>query len=143
MAKKNRIALSSFDDIPEGMKKYLQHYGYHFSRKMVEDAIKHMYKKNPTTGKEEKIEPVTKEKVDEALKKYNIKIDNDVLYDSVYVWASAMADYFGKSLPNEQMVAMFVKDVLDDPDQSDGYVFNRFYADRCFSGEPIDWESMM
>jgi hypothetical protein len=35
---------------------------------------------------------------------------------------------------------MYVKDVLGDEDKPDGYVFNRWYADMCFMGIPIDWE---
>lgn len=143
MAKKHRISLSSFDDIPQGMKKYLQHYGYHFSRAMAEDAVRHMYKKNPTTNKEEKVEPVTKEKLDEMFKKHNVTIDNDVMYDGVYLYGMIMADFWGKSITTEQQAVAHIKCMLDDVDKPDGYIFNRYYADACFSGYPIDWEEML
>lgn len=143
MAKKNRIALSSFDDIPRDMKKYLQHYGYHFSRAMAEDAVKHMYKKNATSGKEEKIEPITKEKLEDMFKKYNVVIENDVMYDGVYLYGMIMADFWSKSIKTEQDAVMHIKCMLDDVDKPDGYIFNRYYADMCFAGEPIDWAEMM
>ena len=54
----------------------------------------------------------------------------------------AMSDFFGKSLPNEQYVAMWIRDVMDDVDKRDGYIFNRFYADCCYMGIPIDWTMM-
>lgn len=143
MAKKNRVALSSFDDIPHDMKKYLQHYGYHFSKKMAEDAVKHMFKKNESTGKEEGIEPITKDKLDEMLKKHNVKIENDVMYDGVYLYGMIMADFWGKSIKTEQDAMLHIKSMLDDVDKPDGYIFNRYYADACFSGYPIDWEYML
>lgn len=143
MAKKQRVALSSFDNIPDGMRKYLQHYGYHFSKKMAEDAVKNMYKKNPSSGKEEKVEFVSKEKVDEMLKKNNVTVDNNVMYDAAYIYGMIMADFWGESITTEQQAAKHIKCVLDDVDQPDGYVFNRYYADRCFAGDPIDWEDMM
>lgn len=143
MGHKKRVSLSSFDELPSDMRKYLQHYGYHFSKKMAEDAIKHMYKKNATTGKEEKIEPITKEKLEEMLKKHNVTIENDVMYDGVYLYGMIMADFWGKSIKTEQDAAMHIKCMLDDDDKTSGYLFNRYYADCCFEGYPIDWESLM
>lgn len=142
MAKKNRIALSSFDDIPEGMKKYLQHYGYHFSKKMYEFASTQMYKKD-VNGKEEAMKPIEKEKLSEMLKKFNVTLENDVMYDSAYVYTMIQSDFYGKSIKTEQDCATHIKCMIDDADKPDGYLFNRFYADMCFSGIPIDWEEMM
>lgn len=142
MAKKNRIALSSFDDIPYGMKKYLQHYGYHFSKPMYEFAASQMYKKDGS-GKEEKMKPIEKEKLSEMLKKFNINLENDVMYDSAYVYTMIQSDFYGKSIKTEQDCATHIKCMIDDEDKPDGYLFNRFYADMCFSGIPIDWEEFV
>ena len=95
------------------------------------------------TGKEESIEPITKDKLDEMLKKHNIKVENDVMYDGVYLYGMIMADFWGKSIKTEQDAMMHIKSMLDDVDKPDGYVFNRYYADACFSGYPIDWEYML
>lgn len=34
-------------------------------------------------------------------------------------------------------------DVIDDPDGYDGLVFNRWYADMCRQGIPIDWHEFI
>lgn len=130
-----------FNYIPYSKRAYLKANGYHFNKSMYEWAVKGMYKMN--NGREEKIQPITKEKLDELLKKHNITIQNNVLYDACYVYCMAMADFFQKSLPNEQMVITYVRDLLDDADQRDGFVFNRFLADCEFNGEPIDFEDFL
>ena len=40
-------------------------------------------------------------------------------------------------------LAMFVRDMIDDPDAEDGFIFNRFYADCMFMDNPIDWDEMI
>lgn len=140
--RKKKVSLDTWIDAPEDMKKYLQNYGYHFNHKMYKFAVSKMYKKN-RDGKDEKIEPVEKEKVEEMLKKYNVTLENDVMYDSAYLYSMIMADFFGKSIPNEQYVAMHIKDKIDDVDQPDGYIFNEWYAKMCFAGMPIDWEEFV
>ena len=90
-----------------------------------------------------KLEPWDVEKVDEILKKYGIEINNNKGYDRVYVANMCKADFLGKSVPTEQHLAKYVKDVIDDPDAEEGYVFNRFYADCMFMDNPVDWEDMI
>lgn len=136
---KNKISLDFWDDMPKDMKKYLKNYGYHFNGKIYKFAVEQMFRKKKD-GTKEKIEPSEKEKVDELLKKHNITLENNVMYDAAYVYSMAIADFFGKSLPNEQYVAMWVRDRIDDVDQPDGYIFNEWYAKMCFAGIPIDWE---
>mgnify|MGYP006874684965 CR=1 FL=1 len=38
---------------------------------------------------------------------------------------------------------IYVKDVIDDVDASDGLIFNRWYADISYMGIAIDWEEML
>lgn len=140
--KKRMKSLDTWEDMPDDMKKYLKNYGYHFNHKIYRFAVSKMFKKNKD-GKEEKIEPVEKEKVQEMLKKYNITLENDEMYDSSYVYSMIMADFMGKSIPNEQYAAMHIKDKIDDADQPDGYIFNEWYAKMCFAGIPIDWEEFV
>lgn len=33
--------------------------------------------------------------------------------------------------------------MVDDADQKDGFIFNRFYADCCHNGVPIPWEDVL
>lgn len=143
MGYKNRRGLDTYDEMPRDMKSYLRHYGFHFSKKMYEFAVSTMEKKIKNSDKVERMQPVTKEKFDEVMKKYNITLSNDMMYDGVFVWSMAMSDFFGSSLPSEQTVALYVKDYIDDVDKPDGFVFNRFYADCCYAGIPIDWADML
>ncbi len=87
--------------------------------------------------------PVPKEKVDEILDKYNIKLEFNELYDYVYVYNMGYNDFFGSSIADEKHLAMYVKDVIDDKDGYDGIVFNRWYADTVTSGIPIEWDEML
>ena len=131
----------SYDEIPEGMKYYLNNYGCHFNKKLCKEAISRMY--TVSDGKKESIQPYTKEEVEELLESYDIKIKRNKLYDSVYVANMCKADFLGKSVPTEEHLAKYVKDLLDDPDAEEGFVFNRFYADQMFMDSPIDWEDMI
>lgn len=140
---KQRQPLDTWDELPEDMVAYLRHYGRHFNKKAYEFAVSRMYKVNPQTNKKESIPPVTKEQYDSILERYGIKLENDVMYDGMYIMCMANADFLGSSLPNDRMVALFVKDYVDDVDQPDGFIFNRFYADCVLSGTPIDWSELL
>lgn len=135
---RKRTSLDSYDMLPPEMRAYLRHYGRHFNRKMYEFAVEGMYKEN-----RERFEPLENERYEKILKNNGIKLDNDVMCDGMFVMSMAMSDFLGSSLENEQQLARFVKDYIDDPDQVDGFVFNRFYADCVLKGMPIDWEEML
>ena len=87
--------------------------------------------------------PVSKEEVENILNKYNITLNNNELYDHVYVYNMGNNDYFGSSILDEKHLALYVKDVIDDKDGYDGIVFNRWYADTVMSGTPIEWDEML
>lgn len=131
----------SYDEIPDGMKRYINNYGCHFNKKLCEFASSNMYKE--VNGKKEYITPYTKEEVESILKGYGIDLKRNKLYDAVYVANMCQADFLGKSVPNEEYLARYVKDVIDDADALEGYVFNRYYADCMFMNNPIDWEEML
>ena len=133
--------MGSYDDIPEGMKLYINNYGCHFNKKLCKEAVSRMYKDN--NGKREYIKPYSKEQVDSMLEAYGIRLERNKLYDAVYVANMCKADFLGKSVPTEQHLAKYVKDVIDDADAEEGYVFNRFYADYMFMDNPIEWEDMV
>lgn len=124
--------------IPEDMKLYLSNYGRHFNKKMYEFAVSKMYKEGG-----QKLQPINKAIFDNKMKQYGISLENDTLYDGCYVWSMCAADFLGKSVIDEQHQAMYVRDLIDDPDAVDGQIFNRFYADMCLHGIPVDWESMI
>lgn len=134
-----RESLDNYDVYPEAMINYLRYNGRHFNRKLFEFAVEQM-----TTGKDKhQLKPMTKQEVDELLKVYGVKIENNTLYDYVYVANMCKADFLGSSVPDEGHLCKYIKDVIDDVDAYDGIVFNRWYADMCRSGVPIDWEEMI
>ena len=129
-----RISLNIYDDRPTSMKRYLKYYGQHFTKKLCEFAISKM-----NHGKT----PISKDKVDESLQKFNIELENNELYDYVYVYNMGYNDFLGSSIKDEGHLVLYVKDVIDDEDGYDGIVFNRWYADTVTQGIPIDWDSMV
>lgn len=140
---KQKINLDFWEDMPSDMRKYLKNYGYHFNQKIYKFAVSQMYKKSKTSDKKEKIEPVEKEKVNELLKKFNVTLENDTMYDATYLYSMGMSDYMGTAFPTEQILANWIKATIDDVDKPDGFIFNRWYADLCFAGIPIDWEEFV
>ena len=136
------MSLDFWVDMPEDMRKYIKNYGYHFNSKIYKFAVSTMYKKVQGTDKTEPIKPVEKETVEALLKKYNITLENDVMYDSTYLYSMAMADYMGTAF-NEETTAKWIKATIDDVDKPSGFIFNRWYADMCFAGIPIDWEEFV
>lgn len=135
----SRESLDCYDAIPSAMKTYLRHYGYHFSEKMLDFAVSLMKKSN-ADGKLISIEPTEFDQFKTIMSDNNITLENDALYDGLYVFNMAKADFFGSSLPDIKSLCLFVKDYIDDVDQTDGFVFNRFYADCVRKGIPIPWE---
>lgn len=129
-----RTSLNLYDDRPTAMKRYLKYYGQHFNKKLCQFAVSKM--KHGKTA-------ITKEQVDEVLKKYNIRLDNNELYDYVYVYNMGNNDFMDSSIADEKHLAMYVKDVIDDEDGYDGIVFNRWYADTVVLGIPVEWDEML
>lgn len=136
-----REGLDIYDTLPEDMINYLRYNGRHFNRKLCDFAISKMTKE--VNGKEEKISVITKKQLETLLERYKITLKNDMLYDAVYVANMCKADFLGSSIIDEEHLALYVKDVIDDVDGYNGLVFNRWYADTVRKGIPIDWEEML
>ena len=146
MAKNSNIkigGLFNFMDLPNDMKRYIRHFGLHFNHKLYEFAVSNMERKIKGSERTEKMKPVDKSKFDEVMKKHNITLQYDELYDGVFVWSMAMSDFFESSLPTEKEVALYVKDYVDDVDKVDGFIFNRWVADMYLEGKPIDWDDFI
>lgn len=138
-----RRRLTDFDaQYPEAMLIYLRHNGPHFNRKLCEFAVSKMTVRD-NSGKETRLQPYSRENIDSLLRAHNISIKNNQLYDFVYVANMCKADFLGSSIINEQYLALYVKDVIDDIDAPDGLIFNRWYADMSYMGIAIDWEEML
>jgi hypothetical protein len=135
--------LFNFMELPSDMKRYIRHFGLHFNHKLYEFAISKMNRKIKGSDRTEKMKPIEKSKFDEALKKCNLTLQYDELYDGVFVWSMAVSDFFESSLPTEKEVAQYVKDYVDDVDQVDGFIFNRWVADMYLKGIGIDWDDFI
>ena len=77
------------------------------------------------------------------LENYGIKLKRNKLYDHVFVANMCANDYLGKSVPDEKHMAMFIRDMIEDPDADPGFIFNRWYADQMFMNNPVEWEDMI
>lgn len=127
---------------PHGKMEYLQHNGWHFTKRAYEWAVKRMVKK-PENGQEQKIRVMTMQEVDELLAKHGVKLMNDNGYDKCYLVAKCMADYLGSSVADEAHMAKHVKDVLDDYDGGEERVFRHWYSDMMEDGVVIPWEDIV
>lgn len=140
---KQPLDLYEMDFMPIEMKAYLRNYGFSFSKKACDYAVSLMKKENPSTKKEEKIEPWSKEQVDEMLKKFNITLENNVGYNATYVANMLKADMFKSSIVDEQRLALGVKDIIDDYDASPRLVFKKWITHMDDSGTPIEWSELI
>lgn len=141
--KKTRMNILMFDGIPEDAHSYLGNYGFHFNKKACEFAVSMMSKREVGTGKSVPIEMVSKDDVEAILTKHNVKLENDCMYDSTYVANMLMSDMYKSSIPDEQHLALGIKDLIDDVDQRDGYLFVRWYSNVLYNGNPIDWSTLL
>lgn len=134
----HRQNFTDYDEKPADMINYLRYYGPHFSKKLCEFAVSLMTKED-----DEPIKPMHKDEVRGMLQNNNIKLKHDQMYDSVYVANMCKADFLGSSIVDDVHMALYIKDVIDDPDATDGQVFNRWYSDMCYNGIAIDWSEML
>lgn len=135
----NNVPLDVYDDMPKYMKRYISNYGWHFNKKAYEYAVSFMKKKNTKTNINEKVIGYTKEQVDKLLEDNNIELKNKIMYDYVFAATMCKADYLGSSILNENYLAMYVKDTIDDVDASTETTFRRWVATMIGNGIPIDW----
>ena len=133
-----RDSFDQYDKLPEDMIIYLKYNGRHFNRRLAEFAISKMTTRD-SNNNEVPLAVITKERLKELLNTNNIHIDNDYIYDALFVINMGKADYLGSSIPDENHLAKYVNDVINDVDGYDGLPFNRWYADMVHKGIPIDW----
>ena len=129
-------------DIPEDMKTYLSYYGMNFSKKLYEFAVSNM-RRESADGKMEKVKPMSADELKSLLSKYKIEIENNDLYNALYLAAMAKADYWGSSIEDEEHLAKYIEDTLCDVDAAEGQVFARYLADCSVGGCIIYWEDMI
>lgn len=132
----NRESLDVYDIRPEAMNNYLRYNGRHFSKKLCNWAVSQIKKSKPS------VQLITKTQLDEILRNNNIILQNNYLYDYVFL-ANYCRIILGTSIVDDIHMLKYLKDTLDNEDSYDGCVFNRWYADMCSKGIPIDWEEVL
>ena len=129
-------------DIPEDMKTYLSYYGMNFSKKLYEFAVSNM-RRESADGKMEKVKPMSADELKSLLSKHKIEIENNDLYNALYLAAMVKADYWGSSIEDEEHLAKYIEDTLCDVDAAEGQVLARYLADCSVGGCIIYWEDMI
>ena len=117
-----RDSFDLYDKLPEDMIIYLKYNGRHFNRRLAEFAISKMTTRD-SNNNEVPLAVITKERLKELLNNNNIHIDNDYIYDALFVINMGKADYLGSSIPDENYLAKYVNDVINDVDGYDGDFF--------------------
>jgi hypothetical protein len=88
----DRVNFTQYDEYPREMLMYLRYNGPHFNKRLCEFAVDHMSR----DGK--KVVQKAKDYLDELLTKYNIEIQNNQLYDGLYVFHMGIADFYKSSI---------------------------------------------
>lgn len=132
------MRLDYYDILPAGMEAYLSNYGHHISKPMYKWAVSQMRDRN---GK--KAQPMDKEEVMGILRANNVEVERDYAYDVPYVYMMAKMDYYGSSIMDENHLAKYVHDYLDDIDGSDSRAFDELYVKTVALGIPIDWQDLI
>lgn len=131
--------LDYYDILPAGMEAYLSNHGRHFSKPMLEWAVSMMEDRDGRKGM-----LLDKKKFDETMKNYGVTLKRkDGFYDGPYVWAMARSDYYGTSLLDDQHIALFVRDYIDDVDGNPTRAFDEFYINCVSKGIDIPWEDLI
>lgn len=87
---------------------------------------------------------VDKKYLEERLKVYGATLTRtEGFYDAVYVWCMATSDYMGSSITDENHLALYVRDYIDDKDGNPTRPFDEFYINCIAKGIDIPWEDMI
>ena len=136
-------ALDIYDDMPSSMKMYISNHDRHCNMKAYDPAVKYMKRLDNATNMKIKVVPYTKQEVDNILTNHNVYVSNKIMYDYVYVATMCKADYLGSSIKDENHLALYIKDTIDDVDASNETTFRRWLATMIGNGIPIDWDEII
>lgn len=112
---------------------YIEKYGHHFNDKLSQYAVSLMNHSNKAT--------LSFNQVLDMLEKYGIEPTS--LYDAFYVANMGYHDFYKSSIKDEEHLAQFVKDYLEDEDGYEGIAFCRWLTDMCNKSKEIDWDNMI
>lgn len=143
MNKRTPLDIYEVEMMPAEMKAYLRNHGYSFSKKACDFAVSLMERKNKATDKTEKIEPYTKEKVEELLSKNGVTLKNNIGYNFVYIANMSLSDYMKESIDDDAHLAKHIRCIIDDVDDNPENIFRMWIAKMDGNGIPIPWEDIL
>ena len=143
MNRRTPLDIYEVEMMPAEMKAYLRNHGFSFSKKACEFAVSLMERKNKATDKKEKIEPYSKEKVEEILSKNGVTLKNNIGYNFVYIANMCLADFMKESIEDEAHLAKHIRCIIDDVDDNPENIFRMWIAKMDGNGIPIPWEDIM
>lgn len=117
---------------------YLAENGWHFNKKANDYAVYFLKDRNNKT-----IKPLSKEEVDDLLKKHGVVLEKNKGWDYVYAANMAKSDMDGSPLSDDKSIAAYVKVLIDDADAADGEVMACWYVKMLFRHIPVDWEMFL
>ena len=117
---------------------YLETYGRHFNKSLFDYAVSMMEDRN-----RKKLVPWDKKACDDFLKNNGVVLNNASGHDAAYVLNMARSDYFGSSINDDQRLAFYVRDYIDDVDGNPTRAFDEFYVNCVAKGVPIFWDEML
>lgn len=112
---------------------YIEKHGYHFNDKLSKYAVSLMKHSNKST--------LSFNQVLDMLEKYGIEPTN--LQDAFYVANMGYHDFYKSSIKDEEHLAQFVKDYLEDEDGYEGIAFCRWLSDMKYKANKINWDDMI
>lgn len=128
--------------ISEAEAQYQEKHKGHFSKKLAEWAISMMKKKDEASGKLKRITPTTLDELEEILGEYKVEIPEECIYDALYLYNMAKADYVRTCKTDEQR-AVYVDETICDPDGLPEAVLACFCSKMDLRGFPIHWERFL
>jgi len=138
----NDIPLDILDDYPEEMKRYLRYYGWHFNKAAYEFAASLMWKED-ANGKKSKVQPLTKEDVDNMLAANGVTVESNGTWDYMYWAMQCKADLMPGAIDDAKHHSMYVKKMSEDPDAPSGAAFRTWYIKTIGNGVGIPFKSFM
>ena len=135
--------LDVYEKLPEALGRYISENGAHFNGKLCRWAVERMQVKDDMTGKKKKLEAWGYEETEEMMKRNGVEVKNNIGYDLCYTANMLKADFYKKSITDEQHLCMHIKLYLDDVDGDPCRAFDEFYATCIGKGIAIPWERML
>ena len=113
----------------------------HFSKALAQWAISRMRTKGE--GRRlVKINAVPLDETETILREHGIEVKEESIYDAWYLYNMCLADY-KRSLPDNNAIAMFIDETINDPDCDPKAVLACWRAKMDVMRVPIHWERYM